>query len=59
MTPQEFQAQGYGTVTFIGDNGFKAVINKDKANGLKFVFEYKANITDSGKNYQIFIIIIL
>ncbi|NSL69940.1 Cna B-type domain-containing protein, partial [Bacillus toyonensis] len=49
MTPQEFQAQGYGTVTFIGDNGFKAVINKDKANGLTFVFEYKANITDSGK----------
>ncbi|MCH5471094.1 Cna B-type domain-containing protein [Bacillus toyonensis] len=54
MTPQEFQAQGYGTVTFIGDNGFKAVINKDKANGLTFVFEYKANITDSGKKLEAF-----
>ncbi|PGB93355.1 Cna B-type domain-containing protein, partial [Bacillus toyonensis] len=54
MTPQEFQAQGYGTVTFIGDNGFKAVINKDKANGLTFVFEYKANITDSGKKLAAF-----
>ncbi|MBF7150827.1 Cna B-type domain-containing protein, partial [Bacillus toyonensis] len=54
MTPQEFQAQGYGTVTFIGDNGFKAVINKDKANGLRFVFEYKANITDSGKKLEAF-----
>ncbi|PHB31012.1 hypothetical protein COE86_30660 [Bacillus toyonensis] len=54
MTPQEFQAQGYGTVSFIGDNGFKAVINKDKANGLTFVFEYKANITDSGKKLAAF-----
>ncbi|MGE6509432.1 Cna B-type domain-containing protein, partial [Bacillus cereus] len=54
MTPQEFQAQGYGTITFIGDNGFKAVINKDKANGLTFVFEYKANITDSGKKLEAF-----
>ncbi|HHY2675861.1 TPA: Cna B-type domain-containing protein [Bacillus toyonensis] len=54
MTPQAFQAQGYGTVTFIGDNGFKAVINKDKANGLTFVFEYKANITDSGKKLEAF-----
>ncbi|PEI81479.1 Cna B-type domain-containing protein, partial [Bacillus toyonensis] len=54
MTPQEFQTQGYGTVTFIGDNGFKAVINKDKANGLRFVFEYKANITDSGKKLAAF-----
>lgn len=48
------QAQGYGTVSFIGDNGFKAVINKDKANGLTFVFEYKANITDSGKKLATF-----
>ncbi|MEM5606770.1 Cna B-type domain-containing protein [Bacillus cereus] len=54
MTPQEFQAQGYGTVTFIGDNGFKAIINKDKANGLTFVFQYKANITDSGKKLEAF-----
>ncbi|MGE7883686.1 Cna B-type domain-containing protein, partial [Bacillus sp. NPDC094077] len=54
MTPQEFQALGYGTVTFIGDNGFNAVINKDKANGLTFVFEYKANITDSGKKLEEF-----
>ncbi|MGH0437765.1 Cna B-type domain-containing protein [Bacillus basilensis] len=54
MTPQEFQAQGYGTVTFIGDNGFKANINKDKANGLTFVFQYKANITDSGKKLEAF-----
>uniref|UniRef100_UPI000468718F Cna B-type domain-containing protein n=1 Tax=Bacillus sp. H1a TaxID=1397276 RepID=UPI000468718F len=54
MTPQEFQAQGYGTITFIGDNGFNAVINKDKANGLTFVFEYKANISDSGKKLESF-----
>ncbi|MEK5023049.1 MULTISPECIES: Cna B-type domain-containing protein [Bacillus] len=54
MTPEEFQAQGYGTVTFIGDNGFKAIINKDKANGLTFVFQYKANITDSGKKLEAF-----
>ncbi|MGX5475676.1 Cna B-type domain-containing protein [Bacillus toyonensis] len=54
MTPQEFQAQGYGTVTFIGDNGFKAIINKDKANGLTFVFQYKANITDNGKKLEAF-----
>ncbi|MFN6593148.1 Cna B-type domain-containing protein, partial [Bacillus sp. TD10] len=54
MTPQEFQAQGYGMITFIGDNGFKAVINKDKANGLRFVFEYKANITASGKKLEKF-----
>ncbi|MFB5253902.1 Cna B-type domain-containing protein, partial [Bacillus mycoides] len=54
MTPQEFQAQGYGTVTFMGDNAFKVVINKDKASGLTFAFTYTSTITASGKSQPYF-----
>ncbi|WP_114556580.1 Cna B-type domain-containing protein, partial [Bacillus sp. PF5] len=54
MTPQEFQAQGYGTVTFIDDNAFKVVINKDKASGITFAFSYTSTITASGKSQPYF-----
>ncbi|MBE5107815.1 Cna B-type domain-containing protein [Bacillus thuringiensis] len=54
MTPQAFQDQGYGTVTFIGDNAFKVVINKDKASGITFAFSYASTITASGKSQPYF-----
>ncbi|EJR57781.1 hypothetical protein IIM_00163, partial [Bacillus cereus VD107] len=54
MPPQEFEAQGYGTVTFIGDNAFKVVINKDKASGITFAFSYTSTITASGKSQPYF-----
>ncbi|MDC2865016.1 Cna B-type domain-containing protein [Bacillus sp. BP-3] len=54
MTVQAFQDQGYGTVTFIGDNAFKVVINKDKASGITFAFSYTSTITASGKSQAYF-----
>ncbi|MGE7939395.1 Cna B-type domain-containing protein, partial [Bacillus paramycoides] len=54
MPPQEFQDRGYGTVTFIGDNAFKVVINKDKASGITFAFSYTSTITASGKSQPYF-----
>ncbi|PFN65862.1 hypothetical protein COJ62_25820 [Bacillus cereus] len=54
MTPEAFQAQGYGTVTFIGDNAFKVVMNKDKASGITFAFSYTSTITESGKSQPYF-----
>ncbi|WP_148662068.1 Cna B-type domain-containing protein, partial [Bacillus mycoides] len=54
MTPEAFQAQGYGTVTFIGDNAFKVVMNKEKASGITFAFSYTSTITESGKSQPYF-----
>ncbi|WP_280147517.1 Cna B-type domain-containing protein, partial [Bacillus cereus] len=54
MTPEAFQAQGYGTVTFMGDNAFKVVMNKDKASGITFAFSYTSTITASGKSQPYF-----
>ncbi|WP_215597682.1 Cna B-type domain-containing protein [Bacillus mycoides] len=54
MTPEAFQAQGYGTVTFMGDNAFKVVMNKDKASGITFAFTYTSTITASGKSQPYF-----
>ncbi|WP_106408365.1 Cna B-type domain-containing protein, partial [Bacillus mycoides] len=54
MTPEAFQAQGYGTVTFMGDNAFKVVMNKDKASGITFAFSYTSTITESGKSQPYF-----
>ncbi|TXS04533.1 hypothetical protein DN390_00215 [Bacillus sp. SH7-1] len=54
MTPQEFQNQGYGTVTFINDNEFKVVMNKEKASGITFAFSYTSTITADGKSQPYF-----
>ncbi|PEA53193.1 hypothetical protein CON64_19180 [Bacillus pseudomycoides] len=54
LTIRQFQDQGYGFVQFTGDNSFKVVIYKDKANGNSFTVAYKANITESGKKQSDF-----
>ncbi|WP_415783943.1 Cna B-type domain-containing protein, partial [Bacillus luti] len=49
VTLKEFEEKGYGTIQFINDTTFKAVLNKDKASGNRFSIAYTANITEAGK----------
>ncbi|WP_313636590.1 Cna B-type domain-containing protein, partial [Paenibacillus sp.] len=49
------QIQKYGIhITFTSDTSFKVEIDKDQANGNKFLINYKANITADGKKQEAF-----
>ncbi|MEH7459648.1 Cna B-type domain-containing protein, partial [Bacillus sp. JJ1127] len=54
LTLQQFQDQGYGTITFTGDNSFDVLIDKDKASGNSFTVGYTTAITESGKTQESF-----
>ncbi|WP_017153598.1 Cna B-type domain-containing protein, partial [Bacillus bingmayongensis] len=54
LSLKDFEAQGYGKVTFNSDNSFKFVFNKDKASGNKFSIGYTATITETGKKQEFF-----
>ncbi|WP_156107949.1 Cna B-type domain-containing protein [Bacillus sp. UNC322MFChir4.1] len=54
VSPQAFEAQGYGTITFNGDKSFKVVINKDKASGNAFSVWYTSTLTEAGKKQDYF-----
>ncbi|MCW9133261.1 Cna B-type domain-containing protein [Bacillus paramycoides] len=54
VTLQEFEQQGYGTITFTGDRSFKVVLNKDKARLASFSIGYTSTITETGKKQDFF-----
>nr|WP_309439205.1 Cna B-type domain-containing protein [Bacillus mycoides] len=54
LTLQEFEKQGYGTITFTGDRSFKVVLNKDKARLAAFSIGYTSTITEAGKKQEFF-----
>ncbi|MFA2690388.1 Cna B-type domain-containing protein [Bacillus mycoides] len=54
LTLQEFEKQGYGTITFTGDRSFKVVLNKDKARLAAFSIGYSSTITEAGKKQEFF-----
>ncbi|MGE6590432.1 Cna B-type domain-containing protein [Bacillus mycoides] len=54
LTLQEFEKQGYGTITFTGDRSFKVVLNKDKARLAAFTIGYTSTITEAGKKQEFF-----
>ncbi|MGG0648705.1 Cna B-type domain-containing protein, partial [Bacillus mycoides] len=54
LTLQEFEQQGYGTITFTGDRSFKVVLNKDKAGLAAFSIGYTSTITEAGKKQEFF-----
>ncbi|MGE7853818.1 Cna B-type domain-containing protein, partial [Bacillus paramycoides] len=54
LTLQEFEKQGYGTITFTGDRSFKVVLNKDKARLAAFSIGYTSTITEAGKKQDFF-----
>ncbi|MFB5253237.1 Cna B-type domain-containing protein, partial [Bacillus mycoides] len=54
LTLQEFEKQGYGTITFTGDRSFKVVLNKDKASLAAFTIGYTSTITEAGKKQEFF-----
>ncbi|WP_236735720.1 Cna B-type domain-containing protein, partial [Bacillus mycoides] len=54
LTLQEFEKQGYGTITFTGDRSFKVVLNKDKARLAAFTVGYTSTITEAGKKQEFF-----
>ncbi|MGS0417838.1 Cna B-type domain-containing protein [Bacillus mycoides] len=54
LTLQEFEQQGYGTITFTGDRSFKVVLNKDKARLAAFSIGYTSTITEAGKKQDFF-----
>ncbi|MCU5056682.1 Cna B-type domain-containing protein, partial [Bacillus cereus] len=54
LTLIDFEAQGYGSITFMDNNSFKLVFNKDKASGNKFSIGYKSTITEEGKKQEFF-----
>ncbi|QWG87017.1 Cna B-type domain-containing protein [Bacillus mycoides] len=54
LTLQEFEKQGYGTITFTGDRSFKVMLNKDKARLAAFTIGYTSTITEAGKKQEFF-----
>ncbi|MED0960209.1 Cna B-type domain-containing protein [Bacillus paramycoides] len=54
LTLQEFEKQGYGTITFTGDRSFKVVLNKDKASLTAFSIGYTSTITEAGMKQDFF-----
>ncbi|MED0972321.1 Cna B-type domain-containing protein, partial [Bacillus paramycoides] len=54
LTLQEFEKQGYGTITFTGDKSFKVVLNKDKASLTAFSIGYTSTITEAGMKQDFF-----
>ncbi|MGG0727584.1 Cna B-type domain-containing protein [Bacillus paramycoides] len=54
LTLQEFEKQGYGTITFTGDKSFKVVLNKDKASLIAFSIGYTSTITEAGMKQDFF-----
>ncbi|MED1556658.1 Cna B-type domain-containing protein [Bacillus paramycoides] len=54
LTLQEFEKQGYGTITFTGDKSFKVVLNKDKARLAAFSIGYTSTITEAGMKQEFF-----
>ncbi|GLV66680.1 cell wall anchor [Bacillus mycoides] len=54
LTLQEFEKQGYGTITFTGDRSFKVMLNKDKARLAAFSIGYTSTITEAGKKQEFF-----
>ncbi|WP_420042302.1 Cna B-type domain-containing protein, partial [Bacillus cereus] len=54
LTLQEFEKQGYGTITFTGDRSFKVVLNKDKARLAAFTIGYTSTITEAGKKQEFY-----
>ncbi|WP_133059545.1 MULTISPECIES: collagen binding domain-containing protein, partial [Bacillus cereus group] len=54
LTLQEFEGQGYGTITFTGERSFKVVLNKDKARLAAFSIGYTSTITEAGKKQEFF-----
>ncbi|KFN01989.1 Cna B-type domain-containing protein [Bacillus clarus] len=54
LTLQEFEKQGYGTITFTDDRSFKVVLYKDKARLASFSIGYTSTITEAGKKQEFF-----
>ena len=53
LTPQQFNDEGYGTITFNG-NSFEVRIYKDQVSGKNFLFRYTSTVTDSGMKQKNF-----
>ncbi|TBX73187.1 Cna B-type domain-containing protein, partial [Bacillus mycoides] len=54
LSLEEFEAKGYGKITFDSDRLFKVVIYKDKAHATAFTIGYTSTITESGKSQESF-----
>ncbi|WJE52709.1 Cna B-type domain-containing protein [Bacillus cereus] len=54
LSLKDFENQGYGTITFTGDNSFKVLLYKNKANLASFSVQYTSTITETGKKQEFF-----
>ncbi|MEN1938083.1 Cna B-type domain-containing protein, partial [Paenibacillus sp. 102] len=54
LSIKDFENQGYGTITFTGDNSFKVLLYKNKARLASFAVQYTSTITEAGKKQEFF-----